>query len=76
MVQDRLEQLGFTPVAIEARLLYADDAELHQLAVHSEAMMAGGSGGILVTVLIIVLRIILIHRIVSVVSNPQIQFIA
>ncbi len=64
IVQDRLEQLGFTPSEIEDRLLYADDAELHQLAVHSETMMAGGDGGIVVTVLVVILLIILIQRIV------------
>lgn len=64
IVQDRLEQLGFTPAEIEERLLYADDAELHQLAVHSETMMAGGDGGIVVTVLVVVLLIILIQRII------------
>ncbi len=63
IVQDRLIQLGFTPAEIEERLLYADDAELHQLAVHSETMMAGGAGGVLLTALVVVLLIILIQRI-------------
>lgn len=74
IVQDRLEQLGFTSAEIEDRLLYADDAELHQLAIHSETMMAGGDGGIIVTVLVVILLIILIQRIVSVDSGPQTQF--
>lgn len=76
IVQDRLEQLGFTPAEIEERLLYADDAELHQLAVHSETMMAGGGGGIIVTVLVIVLLVILIQRIAATDTNPQTQFMA
>ena len=74
VVQDRLEQLGFTTAEIEERLLYADDAELHQLAIHSETMMAGGSAGVLVTVLVVVLLVILILRIVSVETGPDTQF--
>lgn len=63
IVRDRLGQLGFTPAEIEERLLYANDAELHQLASQSETMMAGGDGGIIVTVLVVVLLILLIQRV-------------
>lgn len=74
IVRDRLEKLGFTPAEIEERLLYADDAELHQLAAHSETMMAGGDGGIVVTVLVIILLVLLIQRIAAVDHDTQTAF--
>lgn len=76
IVQDRLEHLGFTPAEIEERLLYASDAELHQLASQSDTLMAGGDGGIIVTVLVIILLVVLIQRIASVDSAPQTRFMA
>jgi len=67
VVQHRLAELGFTPGEIESRLALASDAELHQLAVESEYLAAGGDGvGLVVTVLVVILLVLLILRITSV----------
>ncbi|MCC5845758.1 MAG: PA2779 family protein [Verrucomicrobia bacterium] len=71
VVQHRLTELGFSPEEINDRIAYADDAELRQLAMHSENLMAGGGGGILVTVLVIILLVLLIQRIAAVESAPS-----
>jgi hypothetical protein len=70
VVQQRLQDLGFTPTEIQQRLKQASNSELHQLAVESEKVMAGGDGGFIVTVLIIVLLVLLIMRIAAVESQP------
>jgi len=71
VVRHRLTELGFSAEEVEARIAYADDAELRQLAMHSENLMAGGGGGILVTILLVVLLVILIQRIAAVESAPS-----
>lgn len=68
VVQQRLQDLGFTPAEIQQRLSQATNADLHQLAVESEKVMAGGD--IIVTVLLIVLLVLLILRITAVESQP------
>lgn len=65
MVQQRLEDLGFTPEEIHERLAEATDAEIHQLAAESEVMMAGGGAGLVVTVLVVILLVLVILRITS-----------
>lgn len=66
VVQHRLKELGFTHEEIQSRMELASNADLHQMAVQSEAMMAGGDGGAgLVAVLVIVLLVLLILRIAS-----------
>lgn len=62
-VQQRLGELGFTPTEINQRLTRANDAELHQLATQSQAVLAGGDGGLIISVLLIVLLVMLILRI-------------
>lgn len=58
-VQQRLGELGFTDAEIQQRLANANDTELHQLATQSQAILAGGDGGIIITVLLVmvILRI-------------------
>lgn len=68
VVQQRLQDLGFTPAEIQQRLSQASNADLHQLAVESEKVMAGGD--IIVTVLLVVLLVLLILRITAVESQP------
>ncbi len=65
VVQHRLEALGFTQDEIASRLAMASNADLHQLATQSEDVLAGGSTGLLVTVLVVVLLVLLILRIAS-----------
>jgi hypothetical protein len=65
VVQHRLQALGFTPTEIDVRLALASDAELHQLATHSENVLAGGAVGLLVSVLVVILLVLLILRIAS-----------
>ena len=62
-VQQRLGEMGFTTDEINQRLANANDSELHQLATQSQAIMAGGDGGIIITVLLIVLLVFAIMRI-------------
>jgi len=64
VVQHRLGELGFTPGEIQTRMDLASNAELHQLAMQSDTLTAGGDAGV-VTVLLIVLLVILILRYVS-----------
>ncbi len=63
VVQERLAELGFTPLEVQQRLAHATDAELHQLATESEALAAGGVAGLIVTVLLIILLVVVILRI-------------
>ncbi len=63
VVQQRLGELGFTGAEIQQRLDHATDAELHQLATESEAMMAGGITGLVISVLVIILLVFLIMRV-------------
>lgn len=63
LVQQRLGEMGFTTDEINQRLANANDSELHQLATQSQAIMAGGDGGIIITVLLIVLLVFAIMRI-------------
>jgi len=65
VVQHRLEELGFTPDEIESRLTVASNADLHQLATQSENLLAGGTLGLVVSVLVIILLVMLILRITS-----------
>jgi hypothetical protein len=64
VVQHRLGELGFTTGEIQTRMELASNAELHQLAVQSDALTAGGDGGI-IFILVIVLLVLLILRITS-----------
>jgi len=63
VVQERLAELGFTPLEIQQRLAHATDAELHQLATESASLAAGGVAGLIVTVLLIILLVVVIMRI-------------
>ncbi len=66
VVQHRLAELGFTAEEIQLRLDLASDAEIHQLAVQSETLLAGGDGlGLVITVLVIILLVMLILRIAA-----------
>jgi len=61
VVQHRLSELGFTPGEIETRIELASNAELHQLAMQSDTLAAGGDVGV-IAVLLIVLLVLLILR--------------
>ncbi|MCC5849407.1 MAG: PA2779 family protein [Verrucomicrobia bacterium] len=63
VVQHRLEELGFTGEEIQTRLALATDEEVHQLALHSESVMAGGG---VVEVLLVVVLVLLILRLASI----------
>ena len=63
VVRQRLQEIGFTAEEIEDRLAYASDEDLHQLAVHSENVLAGGG---VVEVLLIVVLVLLILRLAHV----------
>lgn len=66
IVQQRLQDLGFSPAEVQLRLQRADPADLHQFAVQSDQLLAGGHGyglGIVVTLLVIALLVILILKI-------------
>ena len=73
VVQDHLERLGFTPSEIEERLLHASDAELHQLAVHSEVLMAGGGMGIILIMMLILIPIGFVHRMMNNGANSPVE---
>ena len=75
VVQQRLQELGFTSTEIQQRLAQATDAELHQLATESEAMMAGGVAGLIISVLVIIILVVLIMRITAVdpVLSPDVM---
>jgi hypothetical protein len=64
VVQHRLGELGFTTGEIQTRMELASNAELHQLAVQSDTLTAGGDGGI-IAILLIVLLVLLILRITT-----------
>ena len=70
-----MEELGFTPAEIQQRLAQATDAELHQLATESEAMMAGGVAGLIISVLVIILLVVLIMRVSAIepVLSPDVM---
>ncbi|MCC5846860.1 MAG: PA2779 family protein [Verrucomicrobia bacterium] len=63
VVRHRLAELGFTTEEIEARIAFASDEELHQLASHSETLMAGGAFGVMILVMAGVLLTMFIPRI-------------
>ncbi|MCC5843364.1 MAG: PA2779 family protein [Verrucomicrobia bacterium] len=69
IVRHRLQEIGFTAEEIEDRLAHASDEDLHQLAIHSENVMAGGS---VVEVLLVVVLVLLILRLASV-DNPALD---
>jgi len=64
VVQHRLGELGFTPGEIETRMDLASNAELHQLAMQSETLTAGGDVGV-IAVLVIVVLVLLILRLTA-----------
>jgi hypothetical protein len=66
VVEQRLQALGFTTGEIQERLAMASDAEIHQLAVKSETMQAGGAAGFVVAVLVVILLVMIIMRIAAV----------
>ena len=61
VVQHRLGELGFTTGEIQTRMELASNAELHQLAVQSDTLTAGGDGGV-IFILVVVLLVLLILR--------------
>jgi len=64
VVQQRLHDLGFNEEDVQARLLRADPADLHQFAMQSDQILAGGDAiGMFVGVLLIVLLVIVILKV-------------
>lgn len=61
VVQQRLHDLGFSSGEVQQRLDRASAEDLHQLAMQSDQLLAGGDG--VITILIIVLLVVLILRI-------------
>jgi hypothetical protein len=60
-VRQRLQDLGYAPAEIEARLAALSDAELHRLSTQMESLTAGGNGvGLVIGVLLVILLVILI----------------
>jgi len=77
VVQHRLQEMGFTKEEVELRLARVSDAELHELAVQSEALMAGGDGGgSVIFVLLVVLLVLLILRIADNSSRVESDLLA
>ncbi len=62
VVQQRLGELGFTPGEVSQRLAHASDAELHQLAIQSENLQAGG---FLIGILVVVILVMVIMRLAA-----------
>ncbi len=63
MVQQRLEQLGFTQDEISSRLSQLSDQQIHQLALQLDQLKVGGDGlGVVIALLVIaILVVLLIH---------------
>lgn len=70
VVRQRLADFGLTPEEIDTRLSQLSDGQLHQLAMHVDAIIPAGDGlGIVIALLVIaILAVILIylldHRII------------
>ena len=61
MVSKRLQDLGFSPSEIKARLSRLSDAQLHMIASKLSRLKTGGDGlGVIIAVLIIALLVIVI----------------
>jgi hypothetical protein len=61
LVQQRLEDLGFTPEEINARLTRLSDAQLHQMASQIDALLPGGSVDLTTIIaLLVILAIVLV----------------
>lgn len=68
VVTDRLQQLGFTPGEIQARLGELNDQQLHRLALKVDQVKVGGDGGAaIIALLIVVVLVIIILRLLRLV---------
>jgi len=70
MVQQRLEQLGFTKDEISSRLSQLSDQQIHQLALQLDQLKVGGDGlGVVIALLVIAILVVLLlhltgHRVI------------
>jgi hypothetical protein len=61
MVGDRLEQLGFTPGEVKARLDSMTDEQIHQLALKLDDIKVGGDGlGVIIALLVIAILVVIL----------------
>jgi hypothetical protein len=62
IVQQKLMDYGLSPEETMARVSKLSDAQLNQLATHTDSLQAGGDGGvdIIVTLLVIALLVVLL----------------
>jgi hypothetical protein len=70
LVQQRLEDLGFSSEEINTRLMGLSDAQVHQMASQIDALMPGGDAGLgiviallVIAILVVILVYLLDHRI-------------
>lgn len=70
MIQQRLEQLGFTQDEITTRLSQLSDQQIHQLALQLDQLKVGGDGlGVIIALLVIAILVVLLlhltgHRVI------------
>ena len=70
MIRDRLEQYGFTPDEINARLSQLSDQQMHEFALQLDDLKVGGDGfGIIIALLVIAILVVILiyltgHRVV------------
>ncbi len=70
IVQQRLEQLGFTKDEISSRLSQLSDQQIHQLALQLDQLKVGGDGlSVVIALLVIAILVVLLlhltgHRVI------------
>jgi DNA-binding transcriptional MerR regulator len=62
VVNQRLEDLGFSNQEIQERMDQLSDQEVHNLAMQIDSLTQGGIFGVVIAVLVIVLLIVVILR--------------
>lgn len=62
MVKERLAALGYSPEEINARLGQLSDGEMHSLASQLGSLDAGGSLGLVIVILVIVILGLVIYK--------------
>ena len=61
MVGDRLEQLGFTPGEVKARLDAMTDEQIHHLALNLDEIKVGGDAlGVIIALLVIAILVVIL----------------